>query len=356
MILKLKLIKVFLLNFFLLLYIVQLKGTTIAAQVDEVYKAPYILMDEDYICIFDYKLSKFVTYARKDFHKVAEFGRKGEGPGEILNSLNSMISLYDGDLYISHFPRVSIFSIKGKLKKEIKGPPDSGSFVPLGNNFVGMRHSQNDSMLSERTCINYCLYNRQLNMIKDVLTIEYSRFARLGKSKIQSLWVRDCFNFLVYKDKVFIGNTDKGFYFAVFDTQGKQLYEINLQYSKRPITDEFKNYVINRYREAVGEQGWNEYKARSEIVFPEYFPAYSNFTVADNKIYVFLYPDDPGKKQQEVYILDLKGELLKIKTIKLSFGFIGDRSRLSIYNGKSYYLYDNEETEKWEIRFDEIDD
>ena len=342
-------------NILLLLYAVQLKGTNVVAQLNEVYKAPYILMDEEYICIFDYKLTKFVTYERKDFHKVAEFGRQGEGPGEILNSLYSTVSFNDGYLYISHFPKVSIFSIKGKLKNEIKGPPDSGSFVPLGHNFVGIRHSQNDPILSERSRINYCLYDRRLNMIKDVFTVEFRRFARGGKSKIQSLWVRDFFNFVVYKNRLFIGNTDKGFYFAVFDTEGKQLYEINRQYQKRPVTDEFKNYVINRYREAVGEQRWNEYKARAEIIFPGYFPAYSNFTVADNKIYVFLYPGDPGKKQQEVYILNLKGELLKIKTIELSFGFIGDGSKLSICNGKYYYLYDNEVTEKWEIRFDDID-
>ena len=344
------------LAYIIVLFAFQLFGANIVAKLDEVFKVPYILMDEDYICIFDYKLSKFVTYARKNFHKIAEFRRKGEGPGDILNSINSMVSFYNGYLYISHFPRVTIFSIKGKLKNEIKGPNDAGSFIPLGTNFVGISFPQNESLLSEKSGITYCLFDSQLKILKHVLTVEFKRFVTRSKSKIRSLWVHDFINSLVYKEKLFIGNTVKGFYFAVFDMDGKQLYEINRKCQKRPITNEFKTFVIDRYRKAVGDQRWNDYKSRSEIIFPEYFPAYSNFTVADNKIYVFIYPDDPGKKMQEVYILNLKGELLKIKTIEVSYGFIGDGSRLSIYNGKRYYLYDNEETDKWEIRFDDIDD
>jgi hypothetical protein len=121
--------------FFLLA--VQLNGANVVAQLEDVFKDPYILMDEKYICIFEYWISKFVVYGKNDFRKIDEFGRKGEGPGEIYNSINSKVTYYNYSIYISHFPRVSTFSIKGKLKKEIKGPSDAGSFIPLGNNFEG---------------------------------------------------------------------------------------------------------------------------------------------------------------------------------------------------------------------------
>ena len=62
--------------FFLLA--VQLNGANVVAQLEDVFKDPYILMDEKYICIFDYWISKFVVYTKNDFRKIAEFGIKGE--------------------------------------------------------------------------------------------------------------------------------------------------------------------------------------------------------------------------------------------------------------------------------------
>ena len=80
--------------------------------------------------------------------------------------------------------------------------------------------------------------------------------------------------------------------------------------------------------------------------FPEYFPARA-FVVADSKIYIPTYKKKAGKNEFVVY--DTNGKLLK--KVFLPFK---DQTLLMPYpwtvsSSKVYQLFDNEESEEWEL-------
>ena len=56
------------------------------------------------------------------------------------------------------------------------------------------------------------------------------------------------FNHQVWKTQVFIGDTSRGFYFAVFDNQGNQLYEIKKEYIKIPVSEKNRQYEISEFK------------------------------------------------------------------------------------------------------------
>ena len=334
--------------FFILLLNVFLNASEVLFQLEDTFKGPFILMNEKYICICDSRLYRFHTYSRDDFKKIAEFGEKGGGPGE--GFVFSRVTLYKDSIYINQYPKLSIFSIKGELKDELKGPTDSGRYIPFVRDFVGIKDS-NEHSAAEKNKLTFTLFDSDLEKKKDIFTIEFKNFVRYKGGKWVTLWVRDCFEAVVYDERLYIGNTDKGFFFGVFDKKGNKLYEINRDYRKLPITEDYKKWRLDRFRKLAGEERWNRH-SKDTIVFPEYFPAYINFTVSDEKIYVFKHP---GKEDQELLILDLNGKLLVSKTLPLIQGGIYEGNNLCIHGGRLYFVRDNEETEKWDVCFEKIE-
>jgi hypothetical protein len=241
------------------------------------FKAPFIRMDDNQIYIYDNVFLEFHLYSKKTLKKISEFGSKGEGPGE-FRAINH-VKIKNKNIYVSNFPKVSIFSKAGKLIKELKAPTNVSYFISIADNFVGVQK----------------------------------------------------------------------FFFTVFDSEGNKLYDINRSYKRRKITDLDKKMRIKKAKEVMGEQKWKTFIIGTEISFPEYYPAYMNFEIDNGKMYVFAFPE---KDTQEIFILDLKGKL--IKQIKIPIidmpGYI-EHSCFCIDKGKMYYMTENEETQKWEIHY-----
>ena len=55
--------------------------------------------------------------------------------------------------------------------------------------------------------------------------------------------------FGVTVDKIFIGNTKKGFYFDVYGPLGDKLYELNLPYERRKVNEVDKKRLIEERKE-----------------------------------------------------------------------------------------------------------
>ena len=184
---------------------------------------------------------------------------------------------------------------------------------------------------------------------KALYLAEFRKFVtfNLQTGKRDVLLVRDCFKLDVYNDRLYVGNTDKGFFFIVFDAQGKKHYEINRPYQKHKITLRERNKILDKLRLRLGEREFEIRKARINYVFLKFYPAYSDFLVTDGKIYVFSYPieDTP----QEIIILDLRGNLLDKITIPK------ERVSYCIYKNKYYYMIYNDETYKWELHVKMLD-
>jgi hypothetical protein len=333
----------FLLGCVLFLFVVQLYGANVVTQFKDNFKAPTLLMDENQIYVCDRVLRKIAIYKRDNLQKVAEFGRKGQGPGEFIGISN--VSLSKEYIYVASYPKLCVFSKGGKLIKEKKGPVEAGGFIPFGKNFIGKSYPGSHP-LDDKVKIQYTLFDGNLEKKKDIFLTEIKKYVMHKGGKEIVLWIRDCVDAIVYKERLYIGTTEKGFYFAVFNLDGNILYEIKKDEKKRRITNNEKQNILDGAKKSMGEIRWKAYKSRCEIIFGEYYPAYKAFFINDDKIYVFRFPED---EKYEIVILDLKGNTLErnFKPVK-ELGNIGTGFNY-IQGGKYYRILENDEEEVWEI-------
>jgi hypothetical protein len=101
---------------------------------------------------------------------------------------------------------------------------------------------------------------------------------------------------------------------------------------------------------------WKELSKNFKFLFPEHFPPIRTMDIDNNHIYVKTFKKTGTK--EEYIIMDLKGKMLKktfvpqtVKPWVMSL-MMGIRLE-TIYNGKIYYIQENEE-EEWELFVQEI--
>jgi len=301
----------------------------------EIMKPGSISVDNNQLYIAE--RSAIYLYSTKDFKLVKQFGGRGEGPGEFRNF--PAVKVFPDYLLINTFGKMIYFSRNGELLKEKKTIVMFGAmFYPLGENFVGME--MNYHRESQKSTNAITLFDKDFKTIKVVAESEMS--GRVDSRTIEMAMVRDYFGHDVYGEKVYVGETKKGFCFEVFNSKGNKLYQIEKEYEKLEVTDDYKKKYIERIKES---SFYKRVKGRVKFTCRKYFPAFKNFSIDHGKIYVFTYQKKDEK--QEVIIMDLKGSILK-KT------FLPDEVFYSIDNDRFYYLKENEEEEEWELFVESI--
>jgi hypothetical protein len=300
----------------------------IIGEISDLFQVPRLLVDEKQVYVWDKFLCKVCIYSKSDLKKVAEFGTKGEGPGE-LRVIHGAY-LYKDYIYINSFPKIGIFSKKGQFIKEIRGSTMAGNCQPIRKNYIGKKYVYTPPG-SKINKIVYVLLNADLHKIKDLMEVSFmSNTIQVNPQKVNVLIYRDCTKGIVYKDKYYVGSTNRGFFFAVFDEEGNKLYELNQDYQRRKITGEFKNRMISILKRNV--EDWEKFSENRGYYFPEFFPAFISFAIDSDKLYVFTYPLPEEPKFLEVLIFDLQGKLIKKKSIPSLYA-----EDLML---ESYYFYD----------------
>ncbi len=315
------------------------KTTRKIGEISDPFKSPQVIIDESKVYIWDKMLSKVCIYSKKDLTKIAEFGKPGEGPME-FNGIND-VSVSEKYIYVNSFPKLCIFLKDGTFVKELKGTGLSGSYKPVGKNFVA-RNYQYTPRNSKYNKLKYILYDSQLNKLKELVELEYlNPVIQISPTKTKTLYFVDCYKGVSYKDRFYIGSTNRGYYFAVFDENGKKLYEIDKDYPKQPVTTEQKKRIMTILQSM---ESMKDHLKRFEIMFPDYLPAYLNFSIARDRLYVFRYPKS-GSQNMDVDVLELTGKLVKRLSIPVR-GWQGImRDRFYFSEGKMYYVEPGEHDE-----------
>jgi hypothetical protein len=334
-----RLIRKILCGFFLAFFL-SLVLTGEPVQLEELYKWPFIIeVDEQKVYVVDKLLKKVTVYSRENFRPLIQFGRSGEGPGEFTNIM--MAQVFPENIVVTTPIKISFFSHEGKFLREIKNPSLFPVMKLAKNLFVKRYHNDR---------ISYEIWNEKFKKKKELYTVVSQNFPRDSRThKLIVDLVAHRNQVAITREYIVVGNTREGFYFKVFDHDGRLLGEIRRKISPRRLTAEDERFIMNEHiaaRKALNV--WERDKVRKNFVFSDYFPAYNGFFVQDEKLYVFDYPTPDGK--QGVSILSIKGQFLKRQVIPFIGGDYFDRGRYFIYKGVLYYLYDNVETEKWEIR------
>jgi hypothetical protein len=276
--------------------------------------------------------STISIYWLKDFTLIKKFGRIGEGPGEF--KAFPMFKVFPKYLVVNNLIKWLLFSRKGEFIKERKGTFFKFFLFPVGNNYVAL------SPLPDSTDSVIRILNEDLEPIKEI-----SRQIPKKVKRRRSDVIRDFYKYRVYGDKIFLGDTTKGFFIEVFDSNGNKLYEIKKKYQPIKVTEKYKRDYLKKEKESNDLVSNTMRRLKYKFVFRDYFPAFYDLRVKDGKIYVFT-PKE-REDQGEIIVMDIEGKILKNT-------FVTKRSLCSISNDKYFYLEDNLEKEEWELFSEDI--
>jgi len=292
----------------LLLFTLPVEGEKIA-DLPELSKPTALTEDNGTLYVTDSEAIH--VYSLHPFKYIRTFGRLGQGPGE-FNS-NPFLFVKPDELMIHTMGKVMTFSKDGNFLKQQNIP-----FVyfymyypllPAGDNFIGLPLVvQEEKPHFIHTCN---AYGPDFKPIKEFYRGGPPIFPppprRDGRfQKMDWELIPDCLGVGTAEDKVFIGDTRKGFYIAVFDKNGEPLYEIRKDEPLLKVPDDFRDRIWKELKES---SNWEQAKERFDYKMKDYFPAYSTFKVKDGRIFVTTHAQKDGK--YEIIVMDLKGNILK---------------------------------------------
>lgn len=271
------------------------------------------------------------VYSLKDFKQLKQFGKEGEGPGEFKQE--TILDVFPEKLVVNTLGKLIFFSHEGILIKEYKLAPELPKLSPVGSNFTG-------SVYEGPKTQKINIYDKGLKFMTTIYqgSLGQVSYWQSDAKKMDMVMVKDYLDKQVYKNRIYIGDSGKGFYFAVFDSAGKKLYEVKKEYKPLKISPEYKDEKIRLLRESPG---WDNIKNKCNLRFPEYFPAYRAIRISDDKMYFVTYHSID--KKDETIVTDLNGNVLATTDVPSNIWLF------SISRDKVYYLVENEEEEMWEL-------
>jgi beta-lactamase regulating signal transducer with metallopeptidase domain len=320
------------------------------------------------------KLNRSIAiYSLKDFSPLKKFGRRGEGTGEFLYGPWEF-DVLNGSIWAKDGRKINVFSRDGIFQKEIPFPPQimfmEYPLLPVGQNYVTFPIDRADL---DRGILRFFgrVYDPEFRLIKQF----YDETPFLGPPppppppgkkdgiKIEKvvrpeedyLVLPDCIDFGVAENKIFVGDTRRGFHFSVYDDQGNPLYAIDKDYEKLKVPKAF----IERAKKRI-EARAKFFKDEAGFKPREYYPAFMGFKIADGKIYVATYAEK--NDFQELIVMNLNGDILKRAFVfpfhpsseTLYNSFFRLRKRFDIRDDKIYYLAENKTIGVNQVRILEI--
>ncbi|MCP4153543.1 MAG: hypothetical protein GY757_37795 [bacterium] len=273
-------------------------------------------------------------YSMKDYKRVKQLGRKGEGPREFV--FPPRIAASSDYVLFSSFGKIMLYSRNGAYLKERLVPRGKGGLSPMNEGYIGFSY-RND--FETKTFINeIVIFDNELNTVKTLA----KKVRKSTPGRMERPAFRDFYDYEIYRGNLYIGDTKKGFFIEVFDSSGKKLYDIVKEYKKQEVSEERKAEFEKKFYESMKRNpGWNAIKNRHSIFYSDYYPAFRKLYVDSGRIYTITFKKQGGK--YELIVMDLKGKEIKRCFVPAA------GSKYSINNNKYYYLKENKETETWEL-------
>lgn len=276
---------------------------------------------------------KIFLYSIDEFTLAKTFGNKGEGPGEY--KFYPILTLLPDQLMAASFEKILWFSRDGEFLKEKKVLNQNiMAPVPMGDNYVAYKSTLDEETREFTNSIS--IYDSEFNQLKEIHSWK-RKSQRTPSGKLKFEIIKGYTWFEIYGDKIFLGDTAKGFHIGVFNSEGERLYQIRKEYEKQEITEAHKT---ERTERLMKRPTFKRMKNRMEIVFPEYFPAFLDIKIDDGKLYISTYRVKDNQK--EIIVMDMKGKVLKT-------AYLPRYVKFAVHNGRFYYLRENEADEEWDL-------
>ncbi len=272
-------------------------------------------------------------YSLKDFKQIKQFGRQGTGPGEFFR--DTRLTVFPERLVVNTFGKLIFFSHDGLLMEEHKKAVEIMWIYPVGDCFVGSEFVPRVQKIN--------IYDGNFHRVKNIFegSIGWVSYFESGTAKQDLIMVKDYAAPHVYKDKIYIFDSSKGFFFAVFDSSGKKIFEKNIEYKPPKVSADYKKERLRRLEESPW---FKSSKDRFNPVFPDFFPPYRSVRISDDRIYFVTYLNIDNK--DEVVVTDLEGNLIKKTYIPAT---LYDKYIFTISGNKVYSLIEDDKEELWQL-------
>lgn len=279
-------------------------------------------------------------YSLKDFKLQKKFGKRGEGPGEFKESGEGIkLEFKPENIIVISYGRISYFTRDGQFIKEARiSNPRRFEFQELGSGFVGTE------LTVEKKGVFFTvnLFDKNLKKGKEIYRFKHPFYPR--SKPINPVFLRTS-TYYVYREKIFYDDEDGIIH--VLDSSGKELYSIRHRYERVKVKDIHRNRYLMFWKLDLKPE-YDAFKDR--LRFPAAFPPIRNFHIIDNKIYVITYKEKYNRCKMLVF--DMGGKLLKevfVSLVDINMLIPAQYNYYTIHEDKLYILWDNQETEEWEL-------
>jgi hypothetical protein len=241
------------------------------------------------------------VYSLAPFTLLHTFGEKGAEAGQFQYGPR-IYPLSDAIVAID-FMKTVWFSHDGEFKKEKKygdfpefDPGMEMQLIPIGSSFV--RSTVDHGSMKSRVT----LLDADFKPIK----ILHEGLFDWNKPGTGMNPVPHRVHLVPYEDKIFISDTERGFFIQVFDHRGNHLRTIDKsdEVKRIPIDSAARARIVEDIRH--NQPKWIADQIQ-DLRFPDHFPLLHHFQVSDDHIYATTYFEEDGK--YEMLVLDLKGDI-----------------------------------------------
>ncbi len=285
---------------------------------------------------------KVFVYSMKDYKLLYEFGKRGEGPGELLASSDVPLTmaLNGNQLIVNSHNKMVYFQKNGKYIKELKIPFFAFNILPFGENFAVTKFLRKKDGSST---INVNLCDKNLKMVKVIYSS--TLLNDQGKGKIAypllstNIWCSD--------KKLYVFDQLKDFIIDIYDLSGNKIKTIKKDYKKIKIDKAYKKEKLEWFKIQPAFKEAPD-RIRDMVYFLDYLPSIDNFSISNQKIFVQTSKIKDGKA--EFIILNNNGETektLMLPNARIEAIRPSPITNYLFINNNYYYLTDIEE--EWEL-------
>lgn len=227
----------------------------------------------------------------KEGQFISSFGRKGQGPGEVQYPI--FFQVQNNEIAVTDPTKVVFFSKNGKFLKEISKDANKLSAIFLKNGNYLVRERIRDLSDSAARHIGLRLYDSEFNEIKEIDRVTNPNPFRGNGYRATLPYIHTC----VLGEKVFEGNSERGYEIHVYDLNGNLIKKIKKEYRPVPINEEDEERILKLFERMPEE-------IKETIYFPDNFPPFQRLFFTDDEGRLFVMTYEKGKKPRE-FIYDI---------------------------------------------------
>lgn len=269
---------------------------------------------------------------------MTSFAPMGQGPYEVEYP-NGILTVGNDRIWILEQPKRKylVFDLDGKGIAQKRLNMDYDDIALLKNGTYLVSQTQQEDMKAKYFPIILSLYDPEFQKIRELDRFE-KYWNRLIATTLQEKIV--CGIELIFfgkpqDERIYVGNSERGYEILVFDLEGRLLRKIRKEYSPVPVAQEYKDKYLKDIESFMPEYA-------KKIYFPEHWhPFHSFFLDDEGRLYVMTY--EPGINPGE-YMFDIfSKDGVFIARMSLSVHHWGYGSLNARVRGKQLYVVQEKE-------------